>query len=141
MYRRILVPLDGSTAAETALDHARALAKLFDAEILLLRVIEDPTVERRDQVERYLESLATRLGRDGCSVTTAVKQGSVARAVREFAQEAGASLIVMSSHGRKSAHTRVLSDTVAMELLNESHLPILIVRPSEYRVRSGPTSE
>jgi nucleotide-binding universal stress UspA family protein len=141
MYRRILVPVDGSRASETALDHALALARPFNAEILLLRVIEDPTVERRDQVESYLESLATRLGRDGCSVTTAVKEGSVARAVREFAHEAGASLIVMSSHGRKSAHARVLSDTIAMELLNESHLPILIVKPSEYRVRSRLASE
>jgi nucleotide-binding universal stress UspA family protein len=137
MYHRLVVPLDGSSPAEGALGHAMALAKPFDAQILLLRVIEDGNLESRHEIERYLGSLSERLGREGFSVGTAIRMGSASRAIREFAQEVDASMIVMSSHGRKSVHSTRLSDTTAMELLNESHVPILIVRPSEYRVRVG----
>jgi nucleotide-binding universal stress UspA family protein len=38
MYKKILVPLDGSELAEKALDHAEKLAEAFDAEVILLPI-------------------------------------------------------------------------------------------------------
>src|SRR5262249_46379149 len=118
MYQKILVPLDGSTLAEAALPHARALAQCADAEVVLLHIAVDPmreyeladtmvTTKGENGVERFRfenrgsrERAAAVLRADGVSVTTAVQEGAVAETILDFANSAHADLIVMSTHGR-----------------------------------------
>ncbi|MBC7286588.1 MAG: universal stress protein [Armatimonadetes bacterium] len=112
MYRRLLVPLDGSELAEIALTHAESLAKAFGAEIVLVRVVPLPparvacpspiaSVEAEfAEAKEYLSSVANRLQQNGILARTSVRQGDVAEEIIQEADSQDCDLIVMSTHGR-----------------------------------------
>ncbi len=151
MYELILVPLDGSELAETALPHAEEIARRFQARVLLLRAVvsahqvvaETATpdaprlsldvAQRRQEAEveaaeGYLGSISHRLVAAGLRVETQVAEGPPAAAILEYAAEAHVSLIVMSTHGRGGLR-RLVFGSVADEVLRSSHLPVLLLRP------------
>jgi nucleotide-binding universal stress UspA family protein len=89
MYKRILLPLDGSSLAEEALPHAVAQAKCFQAELILLKVLE-PLAKHysisleaagraekatRELAREYLESVATGIRERGVSVRVITVKG------------------------------------------------------------------
>ncbi|HUL23618.1 MAG TPA: universal stress protein [Thermodesulfobacteriota bacterium] len=142
MYKKILVPLDGSELAKTALDQAEKLAKTFDAEIVLFQVVPfmpiygspelvTPLIvdeKQRDAVEKYLADLAEELKKRGFRVTTAVRTGQqVAAEIIDFAKEAGVDLIVMCTHGRSGISRWVLG-SIAHKVLIRAETPILLLR-------------
>ncbi len=112
MYKRILVPLDGSELAEQALRHAADMARAFSAQLHLVRIVpvaalqvvrggtmsdlESEVAEARE----YLVGLEQRLTDDGIEVQHHVRQGDVAEEIMEQAREADCDVIVMSTHGR-----------------------------------------
>ena len=146
MYRRILVPLDGSGLAERALDHVETLAAP-DATVTLLEVV-DPHVhamdfadshsaERlarqlqedldrpRDSAKAYLTKVAARVARPGLTVVTRVEQGHPVERIIEAAR--GADLVVMSTHGRAGlAH--LFMGSVAERVVRHAPVPVLVVR-------------
>jgi len=141
MYKKILVPLDGSELAKKALDHADKLAEAFDAEIILLQVVPfmpiygapelvTPFVvdeKQKEVVEGYLTNLAEELKKRGFNVTAKVKTGmQVAEEIIDFAKESGVDLIVMSTHGH-SGITRWVLGSVAHKVLTRAETPILLV--------------
>lgn len=132
MYERILVPLDGSVSAEAALSHAEAIARKFGSAVVLLNVHAGTSEAGARQAETYLNTVRARLEREGLTVAADVKTGAPAEEILRHAGEHGASLIIMSSHGW-TAHRRVLDATIAHEVMQKSHLPILLVRPPEFR--------
>ena len=138
----ILVPLDGSPLAEQALAPAAGMARLLDAEILLVRVLspvlhpryrgDKLTLSCADFVEvedawRYLSGVADELRAGGCRTTFWVLVGSPAVAIESAARAEGADLIVMTTHGRGGLG-RFLMGSTADGLLQRSHVPILLVR-------------
>jgi nucleotide-binding universal stress UspA family protein len=142
MYKKILVPLDGSDLAKIALGQAENLAKTFDAEIILFQVVPfmpiygspelvTPLIvdeKQKEAVEKYLASLAEELKKRGLRVTATVKTGQqVAAEIIDFAKEVGADLIVMCTHGRSGISRWVLG-SVALKLLTRSETPILLIR-------------
>lgn len=144
MFKRILVPLDGSQFAEGALPHAQMLAECGGGEVELLRVavhpssyvyVSDPAAladlydSDRAHCEDYLNKVAGRV-RDASriKVTTAVLEGIVADAVLDYAEDTGADLIVMSTHGR-SGMERWLLGSVAEKVVRGAKMPVLLVRP------------
>jgi nucleotide-binding universal stress UspA family protein len=146
MYKKIVVPLDGSDLAEAALPHARAIAERAGAELLLLRVavsplyIEspvDPTfsavmvesaLNMQKEAEQYLERIATPLRETGLSVTTRVHDGgTAAETILDEAKQFGADLIVMSTHGR-SGISRWLIGSVADKVVHGAQIPVLLIR-------------
>jgi len=142
MYKKILVPLDGSDLAKIALGQAENLAKTFDAEIILFQVVPfmpiygspelvTPLIvdeKQKEAVEKYLASLAEELKKRGLRVTATVKTGQqVAGEIIDFAKEVGADLIVMCTHGRSGISRWVLG-SVALKLLTRSETPILLIR-------------
>lgn len=142
MYKKILVPLDGSELAKIALDRAEKLAKIFDAEIFLFQVVPfmpiygspelvTPLIvdeKQKEAVEKYLASLAEDLKKRGLRVTSTVKTGQqVAGEIIDFAKEVGADLIVMCTHGRSGISRWVLG-SVALKLLTRAETPILLIR-------------
>jgi nucleotide-binding universal stress UspA family protein len=142
MYKKILVPLDGSELAKTALNQAEKLAKTFDAEIILFQVVPfmpiygspelvTPLIideKQKEAVEKYLANLAEELKKRGLRVTTTVKTGQqVAGEIIDFAKEVGADLIVMCTHGRSGISRWVLG-SVALKLLTRAETPILLIR-------------
>ena len=142
MYKKILVPLDGSELAKKALDQAEKLAKTFGAEIILFQVVPflpiygspelvTPLIvdeKQKESAERYLANLAEELKKRGHRVTAIVKTGQqVAVEIIDFAKEAGADLIVMCTHGRSGISRWVLG-SVALKILTRAETPILLVR-------------
>ena len=145
MYKKILVPLDGSELAKTALDQAGKLAKTFDAEIILFQVVPfmpiygspelvTPLIvdeKQKEAAEKYLANLAEELKKKGLRVTATVRTGQqVAVEIIDFAKESGADLIVMCTHGR-SGITRWMLGSVALKLLTRGETPILLIRSKE----------
>ena len=142
MYRKILVPLDGSALAEIALAHARDLANDPSSQIVLVRVpvniLYDPTAvmppsssSMYDYVRAEAKSYLTRIERDlnaaGYNASSELCEGPVADAILECAERVGANLIVMSTHGR-SGVARWLLGSVAEKIVRGAHLPVLLVR-------------
>jgi nucleotide-binding universal stress UspA family protein len=142
MYKRILVPLDGSELAKRALTEAEKLAKCFGAEMMLFQVVPfmpiygspelvTPLIvdeKQKESAERYLDNLAEELKKKGLNITAVVKTGQqVAVEIIDFAKESGADLIVMCTHGR-SGITRWMLGSVALKLLTRGETPILLIR-------------
>jgi len=145
MYKKILVPLDGSELAKRALGQAEKLAKTFDAELILFEVVPfipiygspelvTPLIvdeKQKEGAEKYLADLVEELKGKGLKVTATVKTGQqVAVEIIDFAKESGADLIVMCTHGR-SGITRWMLGSVALKLLTRGEKPILLIRSKE----------
>lgn len=147
MYQRILVPLDGSSLAEAAVEHALAIASRFGSEITLLRSSAVPTEmlsprefgheylqEYRQTEERsileYLEGWRARVEAQGvrCSLRYASEKASVAILSEAEAREVD--LIVMSSHGR-GGFQRWLQGSVAETVSRKSSCPVLLLRSAQ----------
>ena len=143
MYKRLLVPLDGSSLAEAALEHARDLAKRFDAEVILLRVLISPYAvvapdmvlagydanleEFSAQAQQYLKRVAAKLEEDEVNVTTVVCEGPVAEAILEHAVALDVDLITMSTHGRGGL-SRWVYGSIADRILQAASCPVLVIR-------------
>ena len=140
----LLVPLDGSPFAETALPHAANLARAFSGTILLLSAVEPPmaphaypgvgfvpaaSMEISREAESYLEEVAQRLRSAGLSVLTVVREGWPADVIAYWGATLGPSLIVMATHGRTGV-TRLLLGSVALEVVRRSSLPVMLIRPT-----------
>lgn len=143
MYKKILVPLDGSEMAKKGLEEAEKLAQIFGAEIVLFQVVPfmpiygspelvTPLIvdeKQKEAAERYLHTLTEELKKKGFKVTSAVKTGQqVAVEIIDFAKERGVDLIVMCTHGR-SGITRWVLGSVAHKVLTRAETPILLLRP------------
>ncbi|MGH2607472.1 MAG: universal stress protein [Tepidiformaceae bacterium] len=146
---KILVPLDGSPLAESALPKAVALvADNHGTTLIILRAAEartlpgvDPTdaqVAAVREAEEYLEVVAARLRDEGVSlVRTSVWYGAAAPAIVEAARVANADLIVMSTHGR-SGLGRLILGSVAESVLRGTRTPILLLRADDAPVEAPP---
>jgi nucleotide-binding universal stress UspA family protein len=143
MYKKILVPLDGSELAKKGLEEAEKLAPIFGAEIVLFQVVPfmpiygspelvTPLIvdeKQKETAERYLHNLAEEEKKKGFKVTSMVKTGQqVAVEIIDFAKESGVDLIVMCTHGR-SGITRWVLGSVAHKVLTRAETPILLLRP------------
>lgn len=146
MYRSLLVPLDGSSAAEQALPLALSIARRAEAELQLVYVhssLEEDYPEHRFLTEeswltewktrhgQYLDSVADRLRAAGArTVTPHVLQGEVAGTIGQHVLENRVSLVVMTTHAR-GAVGRMWLGSVADQLVRELPRPLLLVRPVE----------
>jgi nucleotide-binding universal stress UspA family protein len=145
MYKRILVPIDGSTASQRGFDEALALAKRLDASMVLLHVIEYYPVmmematattwdlvstEMRQHGQRVLEQAHEAAQAAGVASETRLEDAAAARVCDLIVQQAGerkCDLIVMGTHGRRGiAHALIGSD--AEQVLRMSPVPVLLVR-------------
>ncbi len=145
MYKKILIPLDGSELAKKALDHGEKLARIFGSEIILFQVVPfmpiygspelvTPLIideRQKEAVEKYLSNLADELKEKGLKASAMVKTGQqVAVEIIDFAKEIGADLIIMSTHGR-SGITRWVLGSVALKVLTRAETPILLLRSKD----------
>lgn len=148
MYKRALVALDGSPAAEAILPIVLEIAGPLDLEVTLVRVnvpvrptiiegaaqamFEDPEVERLD-AEEYLAPIAVDFRRRGIRTKTLVRRGAAAEEILKAAQESNADLIAMTTHGRGGLG-RLLFGSVAETVLRMSPLPVFLMRATEAEV-------
>jgi nucleotide-binding universal stress UspA family protein len=153
MYRNILVPLDGSPFGEHALPHALSIARRTGATVQLLNVLTpiatlygetplfvDDNLEQRlrdrqvEAQEKYLDQVTRRItAASDVKVVKLVDDGEVASTIRGQAVRNKADLIVMTTHGRGPLG-RFWLGSVADELVRESPVPVLLVKPTEEKV-------
>lgn len=135
----IIVPLDGSELAETALSMARPIALHWRARVTLLHVLErQPPAQIHGQrhladaasAADYLQGVARRLAASGLgNVDVHVHDNAVrdvARSLSEHAAEFAADLIVMTAHGRGGV-TRWVYGSIAQQAAVQSQRPLLFV--------------
>jgi nucleotide-binding universal stress UspA family protein len=128
--RKILVPLDGSPQAEAGLEAARPLVGTFDAELLILKVIEHP---EDGGTPAYHTSAVKSLRAEGVKASLLTREGKAAEEILACAAERAADLIAMSTHGR-TGMSRLLIGSVAEAVLRRAQVPVLLSRPG-MRVR------
>ena len=139
MFKRLLVPLDGSPEAETALEPALALAQRFEAELLLVRTVKvhpfpgtDPGQAYRqamEAAEAYLETVATQLRKEGVQVLTSIPYDSLAAGIIDQAAFRRVDLIVMGAPRRKGLKA-LLHPRIAWKVLTHTDVPLLIWKGS-----------
>jgi nucleotide-binding universal stress UspA family protein len=157
MFKRILVPLDGSRFSSRALPYAIDVARRFKAEIIFLQVVKPATPvpastgsvpgvespasveiamqtalkeEKRDTVraKRYLSGKVGAARSDGIKASYQVLIGDPAQSIMESANKENVDLVVMTTQG-KSGLKRAIMGSVADVIIRESGKPVLVVRP------------
>jgi nucleotide-binding universal stress UspA family protein len=133
MYRKILVPLDGSKLAEQILPFARSLAEAAHASVELLRVNEaEPTVASTSPLKggEYLDEVAKKFFSPATPVEKTVVPGSPATVIVERASGDSNCLIAMATHGM-SGIRRWLMGSVSSKVAQSATNPLLLIRPTE----------
>src|SRR3970282_1262431 len=126
MIRTVLVPLDGSKAAEAVIPYVELIASRTGAAVHLLTVVHDRDGEAKaGEARAYLGERATGLRPLPCS--TSVKSGEEAQVILAEADVGDADLIAMSTHGRSRLMRWVLG-SVATKVLHGASRPLLLVR-------------
>jgi len=150
MFDTILVPLDGSQLADCVLPHVVAIARPFDAEITLLRILEKRYAGTSAQMfdllnwqinktksALYLDKIQTRLETSNIRVQTEVLEGLIAEGITEYAQSQGMKLIVLSSHGRHGLTQWGISSVTQKTILS-AQTSLLIVRAHAGELTEAP---
>jgi nucleotide-binding universal stress UspA family protein len=128
VFKRILVPLDGSDNAEAVLPYAELLAGRTGAQVLLLRVVLPPEeAAATGEAFTYLEGKAEQLRSRSLSCEFVVTGGEAGDTVLAEADSRDADLIAMSTHGRSGLARWVLG-SVADKVVHRTVKPLLLVR-------------
>lgn len=144
MFRKILVPLDGSSFGEHSLPVALSLARRTDGEIHVLhvhnlleatyaelQVLGDTLDARlRQDEQKYVQDVAQRLCAAGArNVQPVVQDGNTAPTVRSYAVQVQADVIVLTTHAR-GALGRFWLGSVTDEVLRDTPCPLLLIHPN-----------
>lgn len=128
MPRIVLVPLDGSLAAEAVLPYVEMVASRTGATVHLLTVVrEEEQASRVGETFAYLERKAEEFRAHSLSCLTETTGGDEAQVILAEAEKKGADLIAMSSHGRSGLMRWVLG-SVAAKVVHGTSRPLLLVR-------------
>ncbi|HSL24078.1 MAG TPA: universal stress protein [Vicinamibacterales bacterium] len=139
---RILCPVDFSGHSRVALDYATALARWYEAELVVLHAYAVAMVPAtigafpaatavgmpltRAELEQDLNRFAHPVIAAGVKTTTLVTMGSAARSILETAEHVPANLIVMGTHGA-SGFERLMLGSVTEKVLRKARCPVLVV--------------
>ena len=157
MFRRILVPVDGSAPSLLGLDHAIALAKQQRASLRVLNVIDDLVLApimmepsaagymadavdaMREEGSKVLKQAAARAQRGGVKAQTVLLEshgGPVSDAILADARRARADVIVMGTHGRRGLRRLILGSD-AERVVREARVPVLLTRKNGTKRRTA----
>lgn len=160
MFQQILVPLDGSRFSSSALKYAIDLAKHYGAGVVLLRAVEPTTpvpvgattmgmespvsaqitVEealKQDQrnvklARRYMSKKLREVTSRGIKATYYVVTGEPFESIMKYCKKERIDLVVMTTHG-KSGIKRAILGSVADQVVRDSRVPVLAIRPRQRR--------
>ena len=152
---KILVPLDGSPLAQSALPQAVALARRLDATLILLRVVQPTTNLSLDygmnsfallnavhdrqaqEADFYLRDLAHQPDVAALQPRVLRRSGEAAESILVVADELKADMIVMATHGRQGL-SRLLSGSVAERVRQHARVPVLLVQSGQMQQELPP---
>jgi nucleotide-binding universal stress UspA family protein len=139
MLKNILVPLDGSSLDEYVLPHAVAIAKAFDAQLILMKVLEQTTAAlrmpnadpldwhlKKMEATAYLNGITSRLEDAHANVKTVVVEGRAAEQIVNFAQANDVDLLILNSRSENETYGWSVSSTVQL-ILQRLRVSALIV--------------
>jgi nucleotide-binding universal stress UspA family protein len=154
MYRKILVPLDGSKLAESVLPHVESVVKgCSSPEVVFVRVVEpvqipvgaaadgsvvynkaDATRDKKkidslniESAKEYLNELVQKAGYGNAQVSSVVLSGDVAKSLADYADKNSVDLIIISTHGR-SGISRMVWGSIADKIMRNTCVPVFMVR-------------
>ena len=137
MFKKILVPLDGSKLAEKILPRVEKMVRYCQAEVHLIRVVVSYRIDPKEEKEErerllqeawdYLEKIVSRLRKKRVRAYAVVVYGKDAVQVCAFARKNKFDLIAMATHGR-SGISRWALGSVADKVLNCSVVPVMLIR-------------
>jgi nucleotide-binding universal stress UspA family protein len=159
MFKRILVPLDGSRVSSRALPYALEIAQHFDAEIILMQVIspttpfitvepetgiggssittklaiEDARREDRKNIvrsQRYLRGKLKSVTARDIKGSYHIAMGMPAKSILDYCKEKDVDLVVMTTSG-KSGIKRAIMGSVADVIIRDPTFPVLVIRPKD----------
>ncbi len=150
MFKNILVPLDGSKLAETAVAPATSLAETLGAPLTLLHIIEkdapreihsDHHITKADEASVYLKNIATMASAKNLKVETHVHTAEVkdvaASIIQHASEEFTPDLIVMCSHG-SGGFRNLIFGSIAQQVLAGGKTPLLLIQPQSAESRPFP---
>ena len=157
MYKKIMVPLDGSELAECVLPHVDGFLKGSQAKTIIFVTVIEPTPARYSEMgsdidphvfeimqkntkmvddgrisyaTKYLNQLINQVKRDGIKFKVDVLVGQVADRLVDYVDANKIDLVLIATHGR-SGINRWVRGSVADKVLRSSHAPVLMVRAEE----------
>ncbi|MDF1590775.1 MAG: universal stress protein [Desulfobacterales bacterium] len=154
MYKKVLVPLDGSELAECTLSHVKTLLKDgFVGEVTLLNIVkfDVPWAQIRSEQHhaidldairkplfaesrKYLANVESQLVSEGIKVKTeSLEANRPADTITEYAKEKGMDMIIIGTHGYTGLK-KLMMGSVASGVLNQSHIPVLLIRPESCQI-------
>jgi nucleotide-binding universal stress UspA family protein len=141
MFEKILVPLDGSKAAEQVFPYVIELASAFGSEVISVGVCEPEESEYGHICQIYVNNqtdiLKSKIGTD--KVKSVTLTGKPAEEIIDYAGKSDINLIVMASHGRSGIKPWSLGSTVD-KVLHKVNVPLLIIRATEKPVKQNTLS-
>ena len=146
MYKKIMVPLDGSEVAECVLPHVEGFIKGYHVtNVVLVRVVGPPAAfhygevtispeiyeetesARKSAAKDYLDQIKNRLKHEGTELHLEVLVGRITESLIDYAENNDIDLILIATHGR-SGVTRWVRGSVADKILRSANVPVLMVR-------------
>ncbi len=148
MYKKIMVPLDGSKLAECVFPHLETVVKgCKSPEVIIVQAVEPLSVpygrevsqftsleqvkafetHRKTEAEKYLKEVVARLEKTGANVRADVIYGKAGEALSDYANKNDVDLVVIATHGR-SGISRWVWGSVADRLVRSVSVPVLMVR-------------
>ena len=137
-YQEVLVPTDGSDAAQRAAERGIEIAAALEAAVHAFSVIEGAAALKRDQLrvdaegkaKDAVDRVAAEADRTGVDVTSTVRSGVPHEAILEYVEEADIDMIVMGTHGRTGLD-HVIIGSIAERIVRNASIPVLTVRPED----------
>lgn len=141
MYRKILVPLDGSKLAEAVLPHAMALAKALGAQVTLFsvvrahvgvtepvfHVVEEVLRQEEAQAVKYLEEKAQNLRAQGLKVDVRVMEGDPGTEIIRVAGKEGFDIVILATHGLTGSDRWDMGN-VSDKVVKGCRVPVFLIR-------------
>ena len=151
MYDTILLPTDGSEGMQAVIDHANELAQIHDATIHAVYVLDTATMSHmpmdtsweavsdllHTEAEHALEEVEEATDED-VPVETTMVEGTPSREIVNLADEVGADVIVMGTHGRGGLD-RLLLGSVAERVIRTAPMPVTTVKVDDTLAASDDT--
>jgi len=137
-FKKILVPLDGSTYSEKALKRACELVEAFDSKLLLLYVVEKSIpinlLDRKEYLEilrkfgnKTLQKANVVASQKNISSKLLLKEGNIVNEIEKVAKKEKCDLIIVGSKGLGSV-TRLLLGSISNKISQSSSCSVLIVK-------------
>jgi nucleotide-binding universal stress UspA family protein len=123
-FKKLLISLDGSEAAEAVLRYARALARSYDSEMVLLSVPEADSEHPR--IQQYLGSVAQALRERGYNARALITGSGAVRTILDVSESEDVDLIMLSTHGRGNLERKATVGSVTDRVIDAAQCPVFL---------------